>query len=183
MQRLDIDFAPPSLARTLRRTAWPVWLVAAVGLAACLSAGLRWQRGADERTLLQAQIASAQATLAARQPRTVVQPNARLPDDQAVAVNAIVGQLNRPWVEMLDAVEHAGTPSVGLLELSPDPKGHRVKGIAEARNANAMLAYVERLKRQPVFDQARLSRHEFADGDNSQPLRFEFELLWPAGTP
>ncbi|MBC7729757.1 MAG: hypothetical protein H7242_19535, partial [Microbacteriaceae bacterium] len=47
----------------------------------------------------------------------------------------------------------------------------------------AMAAYAERHKRQRVSDQARLTGHEFADGDNSQPLRFEFELLWPAGTP
>lgn len=183
MQRLDIDFAAPSLARALRRSGWPVWAMAAAGLALCLAAWLTWQQGADERAALLEQIASADARAAARQTRLVPQPRVWLADEQAIAVNAIIVQLNRPWAEMLDAVALAGTPSVGLLELSPDPKGHRVKGIAEARNPAAMTAYIERLKRQPVFDQAHLSRHEFADQDSSQPLRFEFELRWPEVAP
>lgn len=183
MQRLDIDFAAPSLARALRRSAWPLWAMAAAGLALCLAAWLTWQQGADERAALLAEIASADAKLAARQTRVVLQPRVWLADEQALAVNAIIVQLNRPWGEMLDALEQAGTPSVGLLELSPDAKGQRVKGIAEARNAAAMTAYIERLKRQPAFDHARLSRHEFADHDSSQPLRFEFELFWPGAAP
>lgn len=183
MQRLDIDFATPSLVRALRRSSGLVWAVAVVGLALCLAAGLIWQQGAEQRAALQAQIAAAEAQLATGQSRVLVKPRARLADDQASAVNAIIVQLNRPWGEMLDALEQAAAPSVGLLELSPDAKGQRVKGIAEARNAAAMTAYIERLKRQPAFDHARLSRHEFADHDSSQPLRFEFELFWSAAAP
>ena len=181
MRRIAIDFAPPTLARTLRRTPVWAWCLGATGLALCLAAGLGWQRGDQEQSALIEEIAAADARLAARQTRSVAKPAAPVPESQAQAVNSVVTQLNLPWAALLDAMEQAGAPSVALLEFNPDPRNHQVKGVAEAKTSTAMIAYVERLKRQPVFDGVTLTRHEFADQDDSQPVRFEFEARWPEG--
>jgi len=183
MRRIAIDFAPPTLARTLRQTPVWAWGLGATGLALCLAAALCWQRSGLDQLALQAEIAAADARLAARVARSAAKPVAPLPDAQVLAVNSVAAQLNLPWGALLDAMEQAAAPSVALLEFNPDPKNHRVKGLAEARTSAAMIAFVERMKRQPVFDGVSLTRHEFVDQDDSQPVRFEFEARWPEGRP
>jgi hypothetical protein len=181
MRRIEIDFAPPTLARTLRRTPAWTWGLGAAGLALCLTAALGWVRVGKDHTEIEHEIAAADAKLAARAARTVVKPVLPVPAEQVLAVNAIVARLNLPWGALLDALDDAGTPTVALLELTPDPKNRRFKGMAEARTSAAMIGYLERLKRQPIFDAVTLTRHEFAELDDSQVVRFEFEVRWLEG--
>ncbi len=183
MRRLELDFAPPTLARTLLLTPGWAWGLGAVGLALLLGSALAWQHARQEQAALQAELAAVDAQWAARQTPVVRKPVAGVPEAQALAVNAVVAQLNRPWAALLDAMEQEDAPSVALLELNPDPKNGRVKGIAEARTLAAMVGFIDRLKGQAVFSRATLTRHEFADQDDSQPVRFEFEAAWPQDPP
>jgi hypothetical protein len=179
MRRIAIDFAPPTLMRTLRRTPAWAWCLGAAGLGLCLAAGLGWHRSDQDQSAMREAITAADAGLAARQTRNLAKPAPPVPEAQALAVNKLVAQLNLPWGALLNAMEQASAPTVALLQFHPDPRNHQVKGIAEAKTSAAMIAYVERLKRQPVFDGVTLTKHEFADQDDSQPLRFEFEARWP----
>lgn len=183
MSRINVDFAPPTLARALHRTPVWAWCLGAIGLALCLAAALRWQRAGQEQAALRAEIAVVDAGLAARLARAVVKPVMRVSDAQVIAVNAVVAQLNLPWGTLLSAMEQAGGPAVALLELNFDPRNLFIKGVAEARNSAGMISYIERLKQQPVIDGVTLTRHEFADQDDSQPVRFEFEARWQEISP
>jgi Tfp pilus assembly protein PilN len=183
MRRIDIDLALPSVRRSLRRVPAPVWLLLIAGTTLCLSAAWAWQRQDSALAGLRADLADAQRRLASRQARTAPVQRPAVPEARVLAVKALVDQINRPWTGLLDALENADTPTVALLELSPLPRSHAVKGVAEARNSAAMLAYLQRLGDESVLDGVRLVRHEHTDQDSSQPVRFEFEAIWREGRP
>ncbi len=182
-RRLNIDFAPPTLARTLRLTPQWAWSLGLVGLLLCLAAALSWQRAGQDQLALRDEIAAVEARLAARQTRPRVKAAPPVPEAQVLAVNSVISRLNLPWGALFEAFEQSTAPSIALLEINPDPKNHVVRGIAEARTGAAMLGYVERLKREPFWVDARLTKHEFVDQDATQPVRFEFEVLWQEGGP
>ena len=179
MRPLAIDFAPATLARSWRRTGLGAWLLMTLGLLLCASAAWSWYRSDQERSALQVQVERLEARWSQRAVRDRAAPARPVPEAQAQAVNRVIGQLNRPWGAMLDAVATAGAGSVALLELRPDPKNHQVNGLAEARNSGAMLAYIERLKQQAALTGARLTQHALAEQGAAGPIRFEFEAEWP----
>ncbi|MCV2359135.1 hypothetical protein LNV08_09115 [Paucibacter sp. TC2R-5] len=193
-QQIDINFAPTSLARSLRGSAWPIWALALSGLLLCLSAVFYWQGLQSKRALLRGEIASLEGQLEARLGRVIAAPREPLTQTQVLAMNAITAQLNLPWSETLNAMEAAAgqgsqggkgskTGAIALLELDPDPKNKLIKGLAEARDSQAMLGYIERLKRQAAFAGARLLKHEYTEQDASTVIRFEFEVIWPGRAP
>ena len=189
-RRIDIDFAPASMGRSLRSSAWPTWLIGLMGLGGallCLSAAIYWQGLVSTRATLLAEIAGLDRQIETRVGSTHTSPAQSLTEPQVVAMNGITAQLNLPWSETLNALEAAGLAGKGsnkgeviaLLELDPDPKNQLIKGLAEARNSEAMLGYIERLKAQTAFAGARLLKHEFTEPDASAVIRFEFEVNWP----
>lgn len=181
MKTLQLDFAPLGWRRTLHRThpgAWVAAGVAALALGAALAAAARLQAEQQdyERQLDEAGVRARQ--VAAHAPRPAVQ--ARVPEAQATAVNAIVSQLNLPWRAVHDALA-AGTPSsIALLALEPDARRHSLRITAEARDSDGMVGYVERLKRQELFTDVVLVSHEINEADPNKPLRFELEATWSA---
>lgn len=179
MSRLQIDFAPRGWRRTLHRTHPAAWVAAAIAaglLTAAVSAGLALR--AEQRTYaLQLAEAGVQARKAASRPAVEVEAP-RIPEAQANAVNAVVSQLNLPWRALQDALD-AGTPqSIALLSVEPDARRRTLRLTAEARNSDDMVAYVEQLKRQELFADVVLIRHEINESDPNRPLRFQLEAAW-----
>jgi Tfp pilus assembly protein PilN len=181
MKKIGIDFAPPSLARSLLRTprhAWAmVWAVLSIGgaLAAAHSAVEQEQR---EVELLRAQ---AQAQVSASAQARAVAPVASrppVPEAQANAVNAAVLQLNLPWRALHDAVQEGTPANIALLAMEPDARRSSVRITAEARNSDDMIAYVERLQKVEWFSAVLLSRHEINEQDPNRPIRFQLDAQW-----
>lgn len=102
---------------------------------------------------------------------------------RALMINAAVQQLNIPWSDIFDAIETATPASIALISLEPDVKKQLVKGSAEALNSDGMIAYLELLKKQPLFVNVMLIKHEVTLQDPYKPLRFEFEAQWQAAAP
>lgn len=192
-RRIDIDFAPASVARSLRSSGWRVWLLALSGLLLSLSAAIYWQGLVSKRVTLQGEITAVERQVQALRGRVVAAPPEPLTEAQVLAMNGITSQLNLPWRALLNAMEAAGpggqdghrakADSIALLELDPDPKNQLIKGLAEARNSAAMLGYIERLKAQTAFGGARLIKHEYMEPDANAVIRFEFEVIWPGHAP
>ena len=44
-----------------------------------------------------------------------------------------------------------------------------------------MIAFAERLKRTPMFEEAVLAKHEIREQDPNRPYRFTVELRWREG--
>ena len=179
MKRSGIDFAPPSLARTLAELS-PLAILLAVGALGALAycAHAVWQLTQQTDAVL-IQQASAQRPVRRAAP-VVVAPRVPLSGPQVDAVNRAVAQLNLPWRDLFDAIEATTPSNVALLSVEPDARKHVVRVLAEAANSDTMLAYIEKLKRHPFFELAVITHHEVNDKDANHPLRFQFDIVWKA---
>jgi Tfp pilus assembly protein PilN len=180
MKKVNIDFAPPSVARSILRTPRQTWAVLWMVLFAVMAliganAGLRREQGEVE--LLRAQSQAQLRTQAqARAAPIAVRPP--VPEAQANAVNAAVLQLNLPWRALHDAVQ-AGTPAnIALLALEPDARKNTVRITAEAKSSDDMIAYVEQLQKGDWFSAVSLTRHEINEQDSNRPIRFQLDARW-----
>ena len=176
MKRVDIVFAPPSLARTLHRTGPLAWSLAVLAVLLCAAAGATgWQMLARQRAL-DAQLALVRAQVKAPVVVAAVQP--RIGEAQAHAVNAAVLQLNLPWRALQDAVASATPSTIALIALEPDARKQVLKITAEAASSDDMVDYVSQLKQQEAFSAVALTRHDVQETDPHRPLRFQLEATW-----
>ena len=178
MKSLVIDFAPPSLARTLRRIGAITWLMTGVGLLACLSMAVKGYVLLEAHAANQDAFAKAVAQQRSRSRSAPVPQKKNTSAAEAVAVNAAIGQLNIPWRDLLDAIEHATPSDNALLSLEPDAAKHRLKVSAEAKDSAAMIGYIGSLRQQTFFQDIDLLHHEIIETDVHKPLRFQFEARW-----
>lgn len=185
MKRTAIDFAAPSLARSWYRLGpRGVLLLAAAVLLCGAAIALGTQMLARQRAL-QLQVAALRATV--QTPASAVFAAAAAaaaaapPPLAAARVDAINGailQLNLPWPALRQAIGAATPATVALLALEPDARRRSLKISAETRDPDAMIDYVAQLKRQTLFGEVLLLRHEINEVDPNRPLRFEIEATW-----
>lgn len=188
MKRVAIDFAPPSLARSWYRLGPRGWAVLAIGLLLCAAAialgaqMLARQRALETQLALVRSAANRPAAAAlASAAMAAAAPPLAISAARAAAVNAAILQLNVPWPALRGAIAAATPPTVALLALEPEARRRSLKMTAETRDANAMVAYVEQLKRQELFGDVLLLRHEINEADPNRPVRFEIDATWNTG--
>lgn len=163
MKRIDIDFA-----RTRSRAGW-VWL-----LAGLMAAGGQWwlyQRAVTARDQALAMNDASQKGSA-----NANRPLPRLPGD-AVAERARANLAVR-WDVLFDALESATHKSVALLDVQPDGAKGMIRLAAEARNEDAMFAYLYQLSRQPGIANVVLKSQTLQTADPQQPVRFSLTAQW-----
>lgn len=181
MKPVRIDFAPPSVARAWYRAGRRGALLLAAGLVLlALAVALGAQMAARQRAF-EAQLAALNArpgSAPAAVLKVAATPAVTIPAAQAEAINSAILQLNLPWPALRDALETATPATVALLSLEPDPRRHSLKITAETKDAPAMIAYVAQLKRQPLFGDVVLLRHEINELDPNRPVRFELDAPW-----
>ncbi|MES2317556.1 MAG: hypothetical protein V4631_08670 [Pseudomonadota bacterium] len=180
MNRLDIDFAPPGLQRTLYRTTSFAWKLAALALMLCVVACALGARLLAQQRHDQAQLNAALTRAKAPVAVVVAAPRTPISEPQAASVNTAVMQLNLPWRALHDAIGAATPASIAMLALEPDARRRSIKITAEAKNSDAMIAYVEALKEQELFTGVALTRHEVNELDPNKPIRFQLEAEWSA---
>lgn len=183
MKTLSINFAPPSLRRSLRQIHPLAWLVLLLALLLALATLLNAQTLRQQQQEIASDLQAKQNRLQQRQPVAVKIARPPVPEPQANAVNTAISQLNLPWRDLLSALE-AGTPkTIALLSIEPDARKQTLKGVAEAKDSDAMLDFISQLKQQDFFDQVWLSKHETVEQDPNRPLRFQFEAHWEGAQP
>ena len=183
MRSVRIDFSPRGLQRAVTLTSSRVWLMAGIGVLMCLSGVFAVFQQADQGKEALEQLEQLQS--AANAPVAIAESKntPSITAAEATAVNDVIQQLNIPWVRLLAVFDRLTPASIALLELVPDAKKHVVRGAAEARNADAMLDYIKKLKQQREFGNVVLTRHDVNAEDDNKPLRFEFEATWPEAEP
>lgn len=160
--RLELDYlAPP------RRAAWPGILVLALSLALGGHLFLRYQ--AAKQDLLRLETESGLMSPERRPVRAL--PRERL-DAQTKAAEAVVRQLTVPWSALIGALEQASTRDVALLQLQPDADQRRLRLTAEARDREAMFAYLRRLETAPALAEVVLVSHQVQNEDPQRPIQF-----------
>ncbi|MBY0572790.1 MAG: PilN domain-containing protein [Undibacterium sp.] len=98
--------------------------------------------------------------------------------EKAHSINQVIGQLNLPWSDLLDALEDVRVKEVALLDIQPQPQSHTIRIVAEAKTSDDMFAYVEKLSRLSFFQSATLSKHEVSEQDPNKPIRFQLDAQW-----
>jgi len=177
MNKVGIDFAPPSLGRSLfagPRLALALLVMSLSILPSLVGTSIKYQDLLREQARAQAQVAAA----AVPRPRAPARPP--VSEAQAGAVNAAVLQLNLPWRALQDAVQSATPAAIALLALEPDAKKRSLRITAEAMTSDDMIAYVEALRRQDGFGSIELVRHEINEQDPNRPIRFQIDASWRA---
>lgn len=181
MRRLNLNLADKGWRAQWADT--PAWLLVCGGLALLASALALWQihRAGQAREPVLESI-----RLMERQRQTVSQsqPQSREPVLSAAriqGVNLAIQRLNVPWSELFDAIEASALPAVSVLELMPDVRKQQLRVAAEAASADAMVQFIERLKREGQFRRVVIERHDVIESDRNKPIRFEVDLAWQDG--
>jgi hypothetical protein len=170
-----IDFA----RRRARSAALCMTILLLAALVAAAAAGRWWHQQHRLAALADGALRAEGAARPAPRSAGVVTP------ELARSVNDAIRRLNIPWERVFLALNGAALQvpagSVALLALEPDGSGLSIKLSAEARHAEAMLAYQRALLAQPGVSAAHLTRHEMASVSPQSPLRFSVEMrLKPA---
>ncbi len=178
MKSSSINFAPHSLLWTILQTRPLTWIFAGIFLVLCVSVGSAIFRVNKMRGEVEADVQKIHRQLAEKAAHQPVPKKNLTTEAQAASINTAVAQLNLPWRDVFDAVEAATPPSIALLTLEPDTKMHLFKGTAEAKNSDAMIAYIEQLKKQVFFIDVVLIKHDIMEQDVNKPIRFQFDVQW-----
>ena len=101
-------------------------------------------------------------------------------DERVRKANRVIGQLSTPWDDVFSAISAANGEHIALLSLESDPATAQVRAGAEARNAQGMLDYLERLREDGRLAPAILQSHQVMLEDPSRPVRFTFFASWTA---
>ena len=183
MRRQSIDFAPASWSRLLEETGPAARLAALAGLLLCLVAAWQAHRTLTQLDDANGEVAGVQAEFDQRARQKRPQADTGISEEQALAVNAAIRQLNLPWRDVLDAVEAGTPPSLELLSLEPDAKRSVIRIEAETADSDHMLEAVESLKTQPFLAGVFLTRHAIEETDPHHALRLQIEAAWRSAAP
>jgi hypothetical protein len=99
-------------------------------------------------------------------------------DERVRKANRVIRQLSTPWDDVFSAISTANGEQIALLSLESDPATAQVRAGAEARNAQGMLDYLERLRTDGRLAPAILQSHQVMLEDPSRPVRFTFSASW-----
>lgn len=164
-RRLELDYlAPPG------RPLWPGIALLALSLALGAHLFLRYQGARQELVRLEAESG---LILPERRPVRVL-PRERL-QAEAKAAEAVVRELTLPWAALIGALEQAATRDVALLQLQPDADQRRLRLTAEARDREAMFAYLRRLEAAPRLGEVHLVSHRVHEEDPQRPIEFSVQ--------
>jgi hypothetical protein len=167
--RLDLDFS------SARRTGPMGWAVLALGATAAVLAAVQFQSAQASLKALNGELNNAAGRIASAEGGTRTGP----PLDPRVskAANQVARELQVPWAELLAALESVPTPEVAMLGVEPSAQRHVVRITAEAKNAAAMLDYLEALHGHQFTDIWLLS-HQIQVQTPGTPTRFIVQLKW-----
>jgi Tfp pilus assembly protein PilN len=173
MRRVDIDFAGP-----VRRIGPFYAALLAIGAALLGTSLLHFAATQREANRVEMVYRKSVAEAARNSTKPDPAPELRIPAAQVRAINAAIDRLNMPWAELFAILETAKPDNVALLAVEPDGGKRSLMILAESRSPEPMLHFVERLRGQPFFEDAFLTRHELREQDPSSPYRFSLEIRW-----
>ena len=173
MKPFDIQFAQGE-----RSTGWLGRGALAAGLLVFGASLWNYASTRNEYERLDAEIRAMAPSGAQRRAMPVARKAPPITEGRILAINGVIGQMNLPWAQLFDAFEANKPPTVALIAFEPDGKKRTIVVQAESRIAEDMLAFVDRLRRVPFFEEAYLTKHELRDQDPNRPYRFSLELRW-----
>ncbi|MDR6498985.1 hypothetical protein J2785_002130 [Burkholderia ambifaria] len=172
MPMLDIDFCR---RRARTGTSGVILLGVAVLLWAACGAWL-WHA--------YVQNGRARANVEAAEHRTLAQRHVVKPPPTAAAKlaekqsQAVLRELTVPWQTLFALVEDYPDHDVALIGIDQNPAQGQIRITAEAKNPDAMIAYLKYLQTSVVLREAVLNGHLVEDNVPGKPVRFQITAVW-----
>lgn len=172
MPRLDIDFS----RRRPRPALAGVILLCAAGVLTLASAVRLWQ-AYDENDRVQSELEAQRHRLFAKShaPKEPQSPAAKLAESQSLAV---LRELTVPWQDLLAIVEDYPDHDVALIGIDQNPAQSQIRITAEAKNFDAMVAYLRYLQTSVLLREAVLNDHLIETTVPGTPVRFQITAVW-----
>ncbi|MCX4173696.1 MULTISPECIES: hypothetical protein [Paraburkholderia] len=170
--RLDLDF---SGRRATPAAAGLILLCAAAVL--LLASGARLWHAHAENDRAQAQLeAVRQQTMASRHLlKAPLTPAARLAEKQS---QSVLRELTVPWQDLFSIVEDYPDHDVALIGIDQNPAQSQIRITAEAKNFDAMIAYLKYLQSSVLLREAVLNDHLIETNVPGKPVRFQITAVW-----
>jgi len=92
--------------------------------------------------------------------------------------NEVLHLLNLPWDPLFTALEHAVTPGIHVLSVTPDPHKGSVTLKATAPDNGAALDFIDRLQAGKNLRNAHLVTQEIMVDSKHHPLLFTVTAEW-----
>lgn len=172
MPRPHIDFGA---RRSLTAPAgWVLLVVASLALA--MSGAQLWRAWERNESAQAQQDAARRQTLSLR-PRAArpVTPADRLAGKQG---QAVLRELTVPWQDLLPIVEDYAAHDVALIGIDQNPAQSQIRITAEAKDFDAMIAYLKYLQASALLRQAVLDAHLIETKVPGAPIRFQITAVW-----
>lgn len=154
-----------------------VALVAAVALAGAI--GWTYQR--DQAALTAAQSALAELHKAQKRQAKAAEVSPEFQEQsrkQIDAAQSVIRRLNLPWDDLFVTLEASVSDDVVLIDVQPDPDARTIGITAEARHAQAMLDYGQRLSDSALLKDAFIQNHQVLVQAPQKPVRFTIAAQW-----
>ncbi len=107
---------------------------------------------------------------------TIPQPS--LNHEQKLILTEMVHRLNAPWESLFNAIEKMQNADIALVSVIPNLDKEQLELSGEARNLNAIFAYIESLETLPMLEHVTLLKHQIIDSHPYQPVEFSILARW-----
>lgn len=178
MNHVKINFSPPTLLRFVHEIKILTWLVLFSLIVISIMTCKQMVELNTQLKKSQNDVRHAQNLLSEAAKHKGAKEGWSITNVQAQAINTAIFQLNLPWNDLFNTLESATPSHIALLTIEPDAKKNLVKGTAEAKTSEDMIAYIRLLKQQKFFIDVILLKHEIIEQDINKPLRFQFLAQW-----
>lgn len=169
MSALGFDFSRP--AGIISPLGWGVLLF---GLAAAGWAAWNYQAAEQRHQMLEQRLAATHSSARAAGRSAAGLARAAAQHQEA----DVVSRLGLPWSSLISNLDRARGPDIGYLALEADGRSGQATLRAEARDADAMAAFLARLEKVDGFGNAELAEHEIRNGPGYSVVRFTIRLAW-----
>ena len=100
---------------------------------------------------------------------------ARLAEKQS---QAVLRELTVPWQTLFSIVEDYPGHDVALIGIDQNPAQGQIRITAEAKDPDAMIAYLKYLQTSVVLREATLNGHLVEENVAGKPVRFQITAVW-----
>ncbi len=98
--------------------------------------------------------------------------------DEVKQANSVLGMLTLPWDDLFNDIEASTKDRVALLSITPDPEKRLIRITAEAKDFDAMIAYIRLLQSRSSFADVYLTSHHVEQRMPETPVRFSLTASW-----
>ena len=127
---------------------------------------------------LEHRVDAAERTLRRQTPAARPSGDPQVRAEQTREANEVLALLSLPWQDALAQLEDVGRDDVALLNVEPDMEKGIIRLGGEAKDYEAILAYMKLLQARPGLSEVVLQTHQRESQKPGQPTHFLLTARW-----